>query len=238
MGYQIKSPNTITALLSLLLLTSFLSGVAKAGLISVASIEISLADPASFVLEPINGASAPNYLQISEVVALGTLTGNDLALVSAGATASAFSVFQSALPSNAINGSGPSGFPNIYHSNGFGGAEFLKITLNAVSELDSLTIFGRADCCSYKDIYRVKLLDVNDELLFSGTSFSANNTTNSVTIDFTVQPSTVPEPFTLAIFVLGILGLGLRDYAKKRSRFLRCQLNKKYTKTLYSWFDK
>ena len=147
------------------------AGVSEAGLANVASIEIR--------------SSQPTYIQISEVVATEIGTGSDLALASAGATASGSGSYSAtSQPYQTINGIGPSGYPDIYHSNGASASEFLTITLGSPSTLDSLTIMGRTNCCSDRDVYDVKFYDSGGTLLFSGTGYSADNGAHSVTINF------------------------------------------------------
>jgi len=147
------------------------TGEAPAILANVASIEFR--------------SSQPTYLQISEVIATETGTGSDLALASAGATASGSGNYSSSSnPDKTIDGTGPSAYPDIYHSNGTGASEFLKITFATPSTLDSLTIMGRTNCCSNRDVYDIYFYDSNDALLFSGTDYSADNDSHSVTVNF------------------------------------------------------
>ena len=81
---------------------------ANAGLIGVKEIKVTTAYSGS-----------DNYLQVSEVVATESGTGNDLALASAGATASGsewknkWTTLDS--PDKAIDGVMPAGHPNLFH---------------------------------------------------------------------------------------------------------------------------
>lgn len=152
------------------------TGVGTSGLADVATIEIR--------------SSQPTWLQISEVVATETGSGSDLALSSAGATASGSGNYTAASnPDKTIDGVGPSGYPNIYHSDSTSAAEFLRITLATPSQLDSLTIMGRTNCCSDRDVFDLYLYDTNGVLLFSGTNYSADNGSNSVTVSFPASGS-------------------------------------------------
>jgi hypothetical protein len=179
---------------------AILSSSANAGLINVSQILIK--------------SSQPTYLQISEVVATQTGSGNDLALSSAGATASGSGNWSStSTPDKAIDGAGPLDYPHMYHSDGNSASEFLRISLASASELDSLTLFGRAGCCSNRDIFDVFLYSDTDELLFSGQNYSAFNSSHSVTIDLPDTSTPVPEPSLLALLGLGLASIG---FARRR----------------------
>lgn len=172
----------------------FFSSLANAGLIGVTDIVIK--------------NSLPSYLQVSEVVATESITGQDLALLTEGASTSFLSYGWGGIGDYAINGYGPNGHweaPGYeYHSAGASASEFLKITLAAVSELDEITIMGRTDCCSSRDVYDLFVYGETGNLLFEAYDLSANNADHSVTVSFDV-----PEPSVLALFGAGILGLGL-----------------------------
>lgn len=156
----------------------------------------------------------PDWLQISEVVATQTGTGQDLALSTQGATAigsSNYADFYGTTdnPNYAIDGASPSAFPNIFHSGTSGLNEFLKITLNAASELDSITIYGRTDCCSGRDKYNLRLLDIAGNELFTATNLDATDASHSVTIALPSTTNGVPEPTSLALLGLGLLSMRL-----------------------------
>ncbi len=175
--------NTLFLSLALTAVPSF------AGLINVSKITIT---PSTLNTE--------GWLQVSEVVAIETITGNDLALSSAGATATGSSNWPGSNANFAIDGNGPSPFPNIFHSNENNGSSFLDIVLATPSELDAILLFGRTDCCSSRDIYNISLFDSNGSLLFSKNDLDATSASHSVTINL---PHTTNIPSPTAIWLIG-----------------------------------
>lgn len=162
-----------------------------AGLMGVKSIEISNA--------------YPTWLQVAEVVARNT-SGNDVALTSAGATASAPDTWSAAsTPAKAIDGSTNGAFPNIFHEGSDGSWDTLTITLGAIEELVSIQIFGRTDCCENRDLFNVAFFNDAGVELYSTQVDSRNEAHPVVMLPNTVA---VSEPASLALLGLGLVGLG------------------------------
>jgi hypothetical protein len=177
------------------------SSISMAGLIGVSEIKIT--------------NSINNWLQVAEVIAIETGTGDDLALTTAGATGSSSGNYGPSGSGHseeafAIDGDTSGNWYNdeIYHSIAIVPA-WLSISLSTASELDQLILYGRTDCCSNRDIYDVELFDVNGTLLYTVSNQSANNNSHSVAINLP-DTSSVPEPSTLLLMGLGAVGLSIR----------------------------
>lgn len=186
---------------------------AMAFVLATSAAHAGLMEVASIVITNANGPVANNntWLQVAEVVATETGTGNDLALTSASAVAigSIYVGPGSAginSPDKAIDGVAPAGFPQIFHAATNSLSESLTINLAAPSELDSITVYGRTDCCGFRDNYNVQLLDVSGATLFRSTLDARGQGVGSLTLPDTA----VPAPATLALLALGLLGLRRR----------------------------
>jgi hypothetical protein len=139
-------------------------------------------------------------------------SNSDLALT-ATATAFASDYYKNScngsLASCVLDGSGALDFPNIYHGTEGSLTSLLTITFNSESNLSWIEILGRNGCCSDRDVYNISFYDGQRNQLQEISSLSAYNQAHSTgRVD-------VPEPTTLAIFALGIMGLAARRFKKQ-----------------------
>ena len=156
-----------------------------------------------------------SYLQVAEVVALD-FGGVDVAFTGNGGSVSAPDQYDSTTqPSNAIDGATPlarsySDNPGIYHSE-FSSGGLLDVFF-APATLSSLSIYGRTDCCSERDVYNVTIFNAAGQSLYSGV-LNANNELHVGSVSFDNPGVAVPEP---AAWALMILGFGLTGATLRR----------------------
>jgi hypothetical protein len=156
------------------------------------------------------------WIQISEVVALdGSSQDVALSTISGVSTASSGVGF-GGTEEAAINGIAPggcmigncSGANGIYHSSSPSDA-FFEVTLAAPTDIFTLSIFGRADSLSERDVFDVELFDGAGTSLFFATGADANNADHRVDVFSTPAPIPVPAAGWLLLTGLGSLA-GMR----------------------------
>jgi hypothetical protein len=162
------------------------------------------------------------YLQVAELVAMD-FSAHDVAYAGMGGSVYAPDQYSStSQPSNAIDGATPLArsyydSPGIYHSQ-FSTGGYLNVFF-APTTLSSLSIYGRTDCCSARDVYNISIFNAAGQSLYSGV-LNADNSDHVATVRFSKPTGGVPEPAAWALLVLGFGGVGavLRQAKRQGSR--------------------
>jgi hypothetical protein len=157
-------------------------------------------------------SAANDYLQVAELVAMD-FGGVDVAYVGAGHGGAVFAPDQyssTSQPGNAIDGALPLARsyyadPGIYHSE-FSSGGYLNVFF-APTTLSSLSIYGRTDCCSQRDVYNITILNAGGQSLYTGV-FDATGSNHMASVIFDRPTGFVPEPAGWALMLLGFGGVG------------------------------
>ena len=192
---------------SLALLLAFaVSSLAEAGLIDAEQIVVTT-------------ARNPNpSVQIAEVQAFETGTGINVAESANGGSASATSETFGTVAADVIDGNtnGSFGAGSTWHSGNELNAG-VTIDLLAATELDSVTIWGRTDCCQDRqNDLTLQIFDGMGTLLFEQQNIDLQATANQSLEIALPDTAPVPEPASIAIWSL--IGFVLAGFGYYRVR--------------------
>ena len=148
------------------------------------------------------------WVQVSELQLFAGAV--NVAAAANGGTAAGTGNWPGTVPGNAIDGNTGTAFPNMWHSDGTGPGEKLTVTLSGAFDVTTISIFGRSDCCSNRDLFNYALF--NGTTLVASGQLDARNARNFATASLSTA---VPEPATWAMMVLGVGAIG---FAMRRSR--------------------
>ena len=188
---------------SSLLATAMLAGTMvtpAAAIVVITSVEV----------KNINGIAGEGYLQIAELQLFGG--PNNYALTG---IASATSTLDRAVAAHVNDGSLDGTYPSIYHGTDPNGLDVFTLSLGTAQIIDRMSIYGRTDCCSARDIYSYTL--------FNGSKIVGSGTLDARGAAFaTVDLGSVPEPATWSMM---LLGLGSVGYALRRRKKVKTQIH-------------
>ena len=135
-----------------------------------------------------SAAGSSNIIQLAEVIATRASDNVDVATAAQGATATVVSTYSNLTSrfgvQKAIDGDTTAGSDqrqNYYHSTTSAG-QLVTITLANAEKLSSVSLIGRADCCSGRDVYDVTLRDESGNVILNNTAASANNSEHRATV--------------------------------------------------------
>ena len=178
---------------------SLLAGLALSAAFFSAAPASAAAVVTSIQIKNVNGIADQGYLQIAELQAFSGMVN-----VAPQGTATATCVYipggNNAAPSFANDGSLNGTYPSIYHGNDGNGGDVFTLTLAAATSIDRIAIFGRTDCCNFRDIYSFSLF--NGSRLVQSGRLDASNGSASATV------AAVPEPATWAMMLVGFGAIG------------------------------
>ena len=133
-----------------------------------------------------SAAGSTEIIQLAEVVATRASDNIDVATAAQGATATVVSTYRNLFNrfgvQKAIDGDATAGTNQNYYHSAVTAGQLVTVTLANAEELASVSLVGRASCCSNRDVYDVTLLDEAGRIILNNDAASANNGAHTVTI--------------------------------------------------------
>lgn len=161
------------------------------------------------------------WLQVAEVEVFNSASVNVAAAANGGTAVGAVPGTWNfaSTPFGAINGvidnifnfSPAPGDVTMYHPSTEGGANALIVTFAAASDITGISIYGRADCCTGRDIFNYRLFDALNNVVAQGQL----DATNADHFASALIPAAVPEPASWAMMLAGFGAVGFAMRRKK-----------------------
>lgn len=148
------------------------------------------------------------WLHLAEVQAFEAGTGTNVAASANGGVASSSGIGFGGLANRANDGNTNGNYAanSVYHSDASAVGEFWEVAFANPATIESISIFGRSDCCQIRDDdLRVQLFDAGGNVIFAREDVRLFPNTGQG-----LATLVVPEPTTFTLAGLGLMALAVR----------------------------
>jgi hypothetical protein len=163
-----------------------------------------------------------SWLMMAEIEAYEFGSGTNVALQSNGGSAGASSSGFGSQPSDVNDGNTDPYFwaGSVWHAGASGLGQFVEVSLLNSVELSNIDIFLRNDTSSHwSSNFQLTVWDSLTNIIYDEAVIGYGAAPYHASVSFLAMPksstSSVPEPSTLAIFALGMIGLASRRFKKQ-----------------------